>query len=143
MDRRHGLNTLRHYLAWRGRAPNGTDGTPRLRFMRTEGNLWLFDQLESMVCDPDDPEDVLKQNADWETGEGGDDGYDSLRYAIASRPLPAPPQDDEPFDAWSPEALRAEYERKFRVKRTPARPRGWVDISVCTDVPLSDLPLWL
>lgn len=30
---------------------------------------------------------------------------------------PHDPRDDEPFDAWSPEALRAEWERGHRVKR--------------------------
>ncbi|MGH8543115.1 MAG: hypothetical protein ACREX3_05675, partial [Gammaproteobacteria bacterium] len=115
IDRRHGLNNLRHELAWRGRGPNGTDALPRLTFMRTEGNLWLFDQLETIVCDPGDPEDVLKQNANPDTGEGGDDGYDCLRYAIASRPMRAgPPRDDEPL-TWQ-EMLKLEYERTHRSK---------------------------
>ena len=59
--------------------------------MRTPGNLWWFDQLETMVCDPGDPEDVLKVGANRDTGEGGDDGYDCLRYAMSSRPPPARP----------------------------------------------------
>ena len=72
--RRAGLNNLRHHLAWRGLGPGGSDAVPRLRFMRTEGNLWLFEQLETLVCDTDDPEDVLK---------GGDDHpADGLRYGI-------------------------------------------------------------
>ncbi|KKL71093.1 hypothetical protein LCGC14_2098380, partial [marine sediment metagenome] len=116
ISRRAGLNNLRRYLAWRG--PDGKDGTPALRFMRTEGNSWLFDQLETMVCDPDDPEDALKINANRDTGEGGDDGYDCLRYAMASRPPPAgPPPDEGEFDAWSREALEHEMKEGRRVKR--------------------------
>ncbi len=116
ISRRAGLNNLRRYLAWRG--PDGKDGTPALRFMRTEGNLWLFDQLETMVCDPDDPEDALKMYANRDTGEGGDDGYDTIRYALASRPPPAgPPPDEGEFDAWSPETSEHEMREQRRVKR--------------------------
>ncbi len=95
--------------------PSGSDAMPRLRFMRTEGNLWLFDQLETLVCDPDDPEDVLKVNADPDTGLGGDDGYDSLRYGIASRPMPAGPNPDAgPVRAWDPAVLKVESEKQRR-----------------------------
>ncbi|MGH7530536.1 MAG: hypothetical protein ACREMN_09165 [Gemmatimonadales bacterium] len=121
IDRRHGLNNLRHALAWRGRGPNGTDGLPRLTFMRTEGNLWLFDQLETMVCDPGDPEDVLKLNANPDTGEGGDDGYDCLRYGVASRPMRAGPPRDDKEPTWQ-ELCRATYEATGRSK--PHRPPG-------------------
>lgn len=85
-DRRKKLNNLRHYLAWKGIAPGGMDGRPALRFMDTPGNRWLFEQLEDMVTDEADPEDVLKVDADPETGIGGDDGYDALAQAIGSRP---------------------------------------------------------
>jgi hypothetical protein len=37
-----------------------------------------------MVCDPRDPEDVLKVNADV-NGDGGDDEYDSVRYGVMAR----------------------------------------------------------
>ncbi len=78
----------------------------------------MFEQLEVMVCDPDDPEDALKLNANRDTGEGGDDGYDALRYAMASRPPPAgPPPDEGVFDAWSPEALEHEMREGRRSKR--------------------------
>lgn len=85
-DRKAGLINLRYYLAWRGLGVDGADGTPALRFMDTPANRWLFEQLEAMVTDEADMEDVLKVNADTETGEGGDDGYDALRVGMASRP---------------------------------------------------------
>ncbi len=113
MVSRHELNRRRH--------PDGKDGKPALRFMRTDGDLWLFDQLEMMVCDPGDPEDVLKVGANRDTGEGGDDGYDTLRYAMSSRPQPAvPPRDEGPFDAWSPQAL----EQEMRERLASAAPRA-------------------
>jgi hypothetical protein len=37
--------------------------------------------MTRMVCDPSDPEDVKKQNADV-NGEGGDDPYDMARYGV-------------------------------------------------------------
>jgi hypothetical protein len=86
IDRKKGLNNLRYYLAWRGIGPDGKDGRPALRFFDTPGNRWLFEQLQAMVTDESDPEDVLKVDANPETGEGGDDGYDALRVGMASRP---------------------------------------------------------
>jgi phage terminase large subunit len=85
-DRKKGLTNLRYYLAWRGQGPEGEDGQPALRFFDTRGNRRLFEQCQAMVTDEDDPEDVLKVDCDPETGVGGDDGYDALRYAVASRP---------------------------------------------------------
>lgn len=40
--------------------------------------------ITRMVCDPRDPEDVLKVDAD-QNGEGGDDPYDMLRYGVMTR----------------------------------------------------------
>lgn len=85
-DRKAGLTNLRYYLAWKGIGPRNTDGLPALRFMDTPGNRWGFEQLQAMVTDEDDMEDVLKVNSNPETGEGGDDFYDSLRVGMASRP---------------------------------------------------------
>jgi hypothetical protein len=86
VDRVAGLNNLRHYLAWRKMGKDGADGEPRLKFMATQGNRRLFEQLEAMVPNPDNPEDVLKVDYDEDIG-GGDDGYDTLRYLLAGRPL--------------------------------------------------------
>jgi hypothetical protein len=52
---------------------------PRLFFHRR--CEWLVDQLVSMQHDPNHPEDVMKVDVD-ESGVGGDDGYDALRYAL-------------------------------------------------------------
>lgn len=84
-----GVQNLRRYLAWKAR--DVLDGvereiTPRFRLCDTPGNRRVFECLESRVCDPDDPEDVFKTDAD-DRGEGGDDAYDMVRYGLASRPL--------------------------------------------------------
>lgn len=113
--RRMGLNNLRRYLAHRG-LPSGTG--PRLKFCDTPGNNWLFAQLGTILCDPDDPEDSLKQDADDITGEGGDDGYDCLRYAVASRPFAA--ESSVPrFSAWTPETLAHEAREGRKVRPAP------------------------
>lgn len=45
--------------------------------------------MTRMVCDPNDPEDVKKVNADV-NGEGGDDPYDMIRYGVmVKRDTPA------------------------------------------------------
>ena len=44
----------------------------------------IFDTLTRMVHDPRNAEDVLKVDADAD-GRGGDDDYDSLRYALMAR----------------------------------------------------------
>ena len=63
-------------------------------------------------------EGTVQVGANRDTGEGGDDGYDCLRYAMASRPPPARlPPDDKPFDAWSREALKAEMDAHRKSKR--------------------------
>ena len=60
----NGLNNLRAYLSWRNTGPDGTVGDPGLRFFDEPGNRACFEQLETMVTDPDDVEDVLKVDAD-------------------------------------------------------------------------------
>ncbi|OQW37049.1 MAG: hypothetical protein A4C66_03180 [Nitrospira sp. HN-bin3] len=76
-----GYQNLLHYLSW------GKDRPPRLRFMDTPGNRKCFEQLQSLVVDPDSPNDVLKVDTDPTTGEGGDDMYDETRMALMSRPI--------------------------------------------------------
>lgn len=85
IDRKKTLTNLRYYLAWRG-LDKGNDAEPALLFFDTPNNRWGFEQLQAMVLDDADPEDVLKVDADPDTGEGGDDYYDALRVGMASRP---------------------------------------------------------
>lgn len=54
---------------------------PKLKIFRTCTKL--IEQLPAMMHDPNRPEDVLKIDVD-ENGEGGDDYYDSARYALSS-----------------------------------------------------------
>jgi terminase large subunit-like protein len=120
-DRIPGWNNLRSFLAWQNIGPGATEGEPGLRFFDNPGNQTCLDQLEAMVSDPDDPEDVLKVNAD-EHGEGGDDYADETRYACASRPSRAPNlHQDAPVQAFSKAALAYDVERLY--KRTDLRPR--------------------
>ena len=42
----------------------------------------LIDCLPTLLHDPRRPEDVLKVDTDEDTGEGGDDAYDTLRYGL-------------------------------------------------------------
>lgn len=75
ISRVSGVQNVRRYLA-----------APRFFVMDTPPNRKVFETLESLVGDPDKPEDILKVDAD-ENGEGGDDAYDMVRYGLASRPL--------------------------------------------------------
>lgn len=59
-------------------------GVPYLRFFRNTQPV--YDCIAEQQIDPDKPEDVIKLNA--VDGEGGDDLYDALRYAIRSWTLP-------------------------------------------------------
>lgn len=119
-DRKKGLNNMRYFLAWRGILPGGRDGVPALRFMDTPGNHWLFDQLLAMVTDEDDMEDVLKVDSDPETGVGGDDGYDALRVAMASRPARAIGQFYKgEVRAFSPQTLAFMVETLYRDRPLP------------------------
>ncbi|HKB54512.1 MAG TPA: hypothetical protein VKD22_10965, partial [Ramlibacter sp.] len=76
------LNNMRRYVT------HGPDHPPLFALLDTPANRRCFDQLESIVSDPDDPEDALKVDAD-DGGDGGDDQYDETRYALASHPLKA------------------------------------------------------
>ncbi len=89
VERIQGYQNMLRYMAWR-ESEYLPERTPMVQFFDTPGNRWLVeDHLSTLVNDPDDPRDVLKVDADPETGVGGDDGYDFLRYLLASRPLPA------------------------------------------------------
>lgn len=114
-------DNLRGFLRWKGAGPDGQDWTPRLRLLDTLRNRWLFDQLQRMVTNPTRPEDVLKVDANPETGEGGDDGYDALKLGMASRaPTSAKPQSpwhEEQVDAFAKDVLEHEAREQRKSKR--------------------------
>jgi hypothetical protein len=57
---------------------------PTLKIMRR--CVQLIECLPNLQHDPDRPEDVLKVDCDPDTGDGGDDAYDSCRYGVMSKP---------------------------------------------------------
>lgn len=79
ISRKSGLQNLRHYI------DTTISGRSSFFIMDTPTNRQVFDQLEAMVTDPDDPEDALKIDAD-AFGDGGDDHYDMVRYGLMARP---------------------------------------------------------
>ena len=95
-----GLNNMREYVTVLG--PGEVLKEPMFKIRKTPGNLITYEVLEGMTVDEKDPEDVLKRDADDDTGEGGDDPYDMVRYGLASRLLsPQEPEeeiDDQNFD---------------------------------------------
>lgn len=91
---REGLVLVRAAISripgWRNVRQGITPRTgPRFYIFDTPGNRETLRCLESLVPDPKDPEDVHKVNADPETGEGGDDPADMVRYGLAKRQFPA------------------------------------------------------
>lgn len=85
IDRVQGATQLRNYLAWQGRP----EAKPRLFIFDT--CPITFDTINRMQVDPDEPEDVLKQDATDGDPLSGDDAYDMIRYALMSRPMLADP----------------------------------------------------
>lgn len=73
LDRAAGHQTLRRLL-----------GTRKICFWNTPGTVRLLHELGTLIPDPARPETPLKVDADADTGTGGDDGPDALRYAVAS-----------------------------------------------------------
>lgn len=123
LSRSDGFKQLLHLFAWRD-ADGHWEKDPELVLMDTEGNRRLFECLSTMVVDPDHNADVLKVDADPLTGEGGDDGYDMLRYGAMERPQAAPSTfATERVRAFDPAVLAAEAERVRKGKSTPPGPR--------------------
>lgn len=110
--RKAGLKNLREYLGWRPAVEGAEEMVPAFRILRTPNNVRTFDRLTEVLIDPDNAEDALKTDADPESGEGGDDEYDMVRYGIASRPPRAMSSlSTETRSAWDPEMLEAAEER--------------------------------
>lgn len=64
---------------------------PRIppRFVVSDRCVKLIATLPEMQHDPNRPEDVLKVDCDPDTGEGGDDPYDAVRYGVMAAPARA------------------------------------------------------
>ena len=115
-----GLRNFREQIAHKGTGPGGEDGEPNFYMMDTPGNRNCFTGLQGMIINPDDPEDVLKVNADPITGIGGDDHYDETRYALASRPGRATSNwKDQEVRAFAKTTLLYEMEKSRRHKSGP------------------------
>jgi hypothetical protein len=80
IDRVPGLTNLRHY------AEVEPGVGPMFRIMDTPGNRYTLRVLEGMQIDPKKIEDALKVDASPNTGLGGDDPYDMVRYGLGVRP---------------------------------------------------------
>lgn len=121
-ERVRGATNLREYFHYESDANGDITIPPALYYMRNAGNLRAFECMESRVADVDrNVEDVLKTDAN-ESGEGGDDDYDSDRYAMASRPNRAFSIGlDVPVSAFDPMVLEHEARVMRTVKHTPFR----------------------
>lgn len=89
VDRVQGVNEIRKWVAWK----NTPSEQPKLFFF--ENCLEVYDNVASMQFDSNNPEDVLKVDAD-QDGNGGDDLYDGFRYGVMSR-LSAPKPQQEKY----------------------------------------------
>lgn len=115
IKRAAGYANMLQYMAWK-KTPYLPQRQPMVQFFDTPGNRWLVEEhLAQQIVDPEDPSVVLKNDCDDETGEGGDDGCDALRYLLASRPMKAPSHARLiPFTSSDDAILRAMAERVYR-----------------------------
>lgn len=119
-DRKMGYRRMNDLLSYRGRGQIQADGTkadrkPLWFFMDTPGNRKLVAQMTELVTDEDNPEDILKVDCDLSSGEGGDDGQDASRHAVATFEPPgkAPLVQLSAFD---PIMLKLHVEKTTRVR---------------------------
>ncbi len=113
IDRINGASQVRSFLQWRIKVKE--DGGllqlgPRLYVHPSCQRL--IDCLPAMIHDPHDGEDVLKVDGSPTDPFIGDDPYDSLRYALMSRPRP--PILDAPFEPKSYDQRVHDWEEKRR-----------------------------
>lgn len=115
IKRAAGYANMMQYFAWR-ETPYLPQRQPMVQFLDTPGNRWLVeDHLAAQIVDPDDPSVIKKVDADPDTGTGGDDGADGLRYMLSSRPMKAPSHAHLlKLSAWDDSVLRREGEKVFR-----------------------------
>ena len=91
ISRVSGLNNLRAYTTTQ--TATGGKRIPRFRLFNTEGNRRVLATLQQMQIDAKHIEDAAKMDAD-SAGRGGDEGYDLVRYGLASRPIMAHAPED-------------------------------------------------
>ncbi len=115
-----GWQNLRRYLT--RRQQDGSVGTPKCLLCDTLGNRHTFDVLNNCVRDPHDPEDVLKMDADPESGQGGDDPADMVRYGLAARIYQ--PRKVEPGDWLVPDRSEHQDHDAIRLQRLAERYAG-------------------
>ena len=115
-----GLKNFREMTAWQKVGKGGTPGAPRFVWFDTPSNQKAFDVCANMVLDDTRPEDVLKVDAN-DNGEGGDDDYDQIRYALQSRAKAQPQESAEVGDDTHPGFNLKTKERRPRT-RAPESP---------------------
>jgi hypothetical protein len=84
------------------------------------------------VNDPDHLEEVLKTDANADTGLGGDDDYDMVRYGLASRPIAAvapkkPRSEHEDVKSWQDRARARSSKGGESTRVTMPRARDLVE----------------
>lgn len=117
--RRAGLQRLREWVAWKGtmRDPatgKRSDGQPMLMWFDNPGNRRSILAIMEVATDEDDPNQAMKTDADAQTGEGGDDDYDMVRYLMCERIVPARTVEKATFNMNDPAQLAWEAEQQRR-----------------------------
>lgn len=123
IDRAAGSRSVRRALA-----------ADALVMVDTPGNRRLLNELRVLVPDVTRPETPRKVDASPDTGEGGDDGPDALRYAMATTPWsseepvvePEGPKPDDPRKLTAPWAV-AEGQESDIESHTPGQLGGFID----------------
>jgi hypothetical protein len=110
---------------------------PLFRLMDTRGNresTWA--QIVAAVTDPENPDDILKQDVDPLTGEGGDDSLEETRYALMSRPVGAA-KPDPVFDRVQQKRLLAGIQNPDQ-----SRPVPWAFTQPVWERPTTELQVF-
>lgn len=113
IERVPGATQVRDFLAWKEVQEDEDgkliDGEPKFYIFNTYQAV--YDTIAGMIFDPNNPEDVLKVDAD-ENGKGGDDDYDMVRYGLMSRPKPLPQREEQYPDDSGMAILRRHWKNK-------------------------------
>lgn len=99
-----------------GRAVNRQLKNGMVQIVRTPGNLRGYDQLETIVPDPNDIRKPAKIDCD-EHGDGGDDFADMFRYGLSTRTMAYKRPEREPGEK---EAMGYDYDARKQKERPDA-----------------------